>query len=48
MLSRYGAVLVASVMSAAVCMHLSLTMPNTMMPLVLGAMALVGYFLREK
>lgn len=46
--SRYGAVLVASVMSAAVCMHLSLSMPNTMMPLVLGSMALVGYFLREK
>jgi uncharacterized membrane protein YphA (DoxX/SURF4 family) len=48
MLSRYGAVLVASVMSAAVCMHLSLSMPNTMMPVVLGAMALVGYFLRSK
>lgn len=47
-LSRYGAVLVASVMSAAVCMHLSLSMPNTMTPVVLGSMALMGYFLRGK
>ena len=46
-LSRYGAVLVASVMTAAVCMHLSLTMPDTMVPLVLGAMALIGYELRD-
>lgn len=47
-LSRYGAVLVASVMSAAVCMHLSLSIPNTMTPVVLGSMALMGYFLRGK
>ena len=46
-LARYGAVLVASVMTAAVCMHLSLSMPDTMVPLVLGACALIGYELRD-
>lgn len=46
-LSRYGAVLIASVMTAAVCMHLSLSIPDTMVPLVLGAMALIGYELRD-
>lgn len=46
-LARYGAVLVASVMAAAVCMHLSLSMPDTMVPLFLGAFALIGYELRD-
>jgi len=46
-LSKYGAVLIGSVMSAAVCMHLSLSMPNTTLPLMLGALALLGYKLRS-
>jgi len=47
-LSLYGMLLVVSVMSAAVCMHLSLSMPNTIMPIILGFFAFVGYDLRDK
>lgn len=46
--SQYGAVLVASIMTAAVAMHLSLGFPGTMMPIVLGSAALIGYKLNDE
>ena len=46
-LSQYGAVLIGSVMSAAVVMHLSLGFPGTMVPILLGVGGFIGYKLRE-
>jgi len=45
--SLYGSVLIGSVMSAAVCMHLSLGFPGTMMPIMLGVAGFAGDKLRE-
>jgi hypothetical protein len=45
--SLYGSVLIGSIMSAAVCMHLSLGFPGTMMPIMLGVAGFAGYKLRE-
>ena len=45
----YGAVLVGSIMSAAVALHLSLMGgDNITGPLMLGSFAWVGYFLRNR
>jgi hypothetical protein len=44
--SLYGSVLIGSIMSAAVCMHLSLGFPGTMMPILLGVAGFAGYKLR--
>ena len=47
--SLYGAVLVGSIMSAAVALHLSLMGgDNITGPLMLGSFAWVGYFLRNR
>jgi hypothetical protein len=47
--SLYGAVLVVSIMSAAVALHLSLMGgDNITGPLMLGSFAWVGYFLRNR
>ena len=47
--SLYGAVLVGSIMSAAVALHLSLMGgDNIAGPLMLGSFAWIGYFLRNK
>lgn len=47
--SLYGAVLVGSIMSAAVALHLSLMGgDNITGPLMLGSFAWIGYFLRNK
>ena len=45
--SLYGSVLIGSVMTAAVCMHLSLGFPGTMIPVALGVAGFAGYKLRE-
>jgi hypothetical protein len=45
--SLYGSVLIGSIMTAAVCMHLSLGFPGTMMPVLLGVAGFAGYQLRE-
>ncbi len=45
--SLYGSVLIGSIMTAAVCMHLSLGFPGTMMPILFGILGFVGYRLRE-
>jgi len=45
--SLYGSVLIGSIMTAAVCMHLSLGFPGTMMPILLGVAGFVGYHLRK-
>jgi len=45
----YGAVLVGSIMSAAVALHLSLMGgDNITVPLMLGSFAWLGYFLRNR
>jgi hypothetical protein len=45
--SLFGAILIASFMSAAVVMHLSLMGgAKTYVPILVGIFALVGYFLR--
>jgi len=47
--SLYGAVLVGSIMSAAVALHLSLMGgDNITGPLMLGLFAWIGYYLRKK
>ena len=47
--SLYGAALVGSIMSAAVALHLSLMGgEGVVTPIVIGSMAWLGYFLREK
>ena len=47
--SLYGAVLVGSIMSAAVALHLSLMGgDNITGPLMLGSFAWIGYYLRKK
>lgn len=44
--SLYGSVLIGSVMTGAVCMHLSLGFPGIMMPILLGVAGFAGYKLR--
>jgi len=45
--SLFGAILIASFMSAAVVMHLSLMGGNkTYVPILVGVFSLIGYFLR--
>ena len=47
--SLYGAVLVGSIMSAAVALHLSLMGGDDIVwPFMIGSFAWVGYFLRNK
>jgi len=46
-LSQYGAVLIGSVMTGAVCMHLSLGFPGTELPIALGVGGFLGYKLRD-
>lgn len=47
--SLYGAVLVGSIMSAAVALHLSLMGgDNVIGPLMIGSFAWIGYYLRKK
>jgi hypothetical protein len=47
MTSLFGAILIASFMSAAVVMHLSLMGGNkTYVPILVGVFSLIGYFLR--
>ena len=47
--SLYGAVLVGSIMSAAVALHLSLMGgDNITGPLMIGSFAWIGYYLRKK
>lgn len=45
--SLYGSVLIGSIMTAAVCMHLSLGFPGTEMPVLLGVLGFAGYKLRD-
>ena len=45
--SLYGSILIGSIMTGAVCMHLSLGFPGTMMPIMLGVAGFAGYKLRE-
>jgi len=45
--SLYGSVLIGSIMTGAVCMHLSLGFPGTEMPILLGVLGFIGYKLRE-
>ena len=44
----YGAALIGSLMSAAVVMHLAIIGSGALMPIMIGASAWLGYFLREK
>jgi uncharacterized membrane protein YphA (DoxX/SURF4 family) len=46
-LSQYGATLIGSVMTGAVCMHLSLGFPGTELPIMLGVGGFLGYKLRN-
>jgi hypothetical protein len=46
--SVYGAALIGSLMSAAVVMHLAIIGSGALMPVMIGASAWLGYFLREK
>jgi hypothetical protein len=45
--SLYGSILIGSIMTGAVCMHLSLGFPGTMMPILLGVSGFAGYQLRK-
>jgi len=45
--SLYGSILIGAIMTGAVCMHLSLGFPGTMMPILLGVLGFTGYQLRE-
>jgi len=45
--SLYGSILIGAIMTGAVCMHLSLGFPGTMMPILLGTLGFAGYQLRE-
>jgi len=45
--SLYGSILIGSIMTGAVCMHLSLGFPGTEMPILLGCLGFAGYKLRD-
>lgn len=45
--SLYGSILIGSIMTGAVCMHLSLGFPGTLIPVALGVAGFAGYKLRE-
>lgn len=45
--SLYGSILIGGIMSAAVCMHLSLGFPGTLTPLSIGIVGFISYWLRQ-
>jgi len=45
--SLYGSVLIGAIMTAAVCMHLSLGFPGIMMPIMIGVAGFAGHQLRD-